>query len=345
MNLQEFQQFFADIFDKHLDTKIGSIKQIIQSPQLHHWLDQTKIICMSWWKRIRPYLVYTAYTGYSSQKHEEVMLLSMVTELIHSLAIIFDDVIDLAHQRHNVQTLHEFLKPQTTNVHEAHMQAILISNYFYSRATELLYQNDYFDFITLKRAAKHIHASLDAVMTWQIQDVILQKKTVVDETLCLKKSFLKTASYTCVRPLLFWASLAIDGTKELETLERLGEDLGIAYQCMDDLWDVTGIHKDKQFMADIVEWQQTLLSTYMFCHASDTHRQAYESYFGKNITEEQKQIIKQLLFDAWAIKHARAVTTKYIASARESLQQLTMFDQQKQYIADIIDLVEHKASQ
>jgi len=29
--------------------------------------------------------------------------------------------------------------------------------------------------------------------------------------------------------------LAIDGTKELETLERLGEDLGIAYQCMDDL--------------------------------------------------------------------------------------------------------------
>lgn len=47
MNLQEFQQFFADIFDKHLDTKIGSIKQIIQSPQLHHWLDQTKIICMS----------------------------------------------------------------------------------------------------------------------------------------------------------------------------------------------------------------------------------------------------------------------------------------------------------
>jgi len=83
----------------------------------------------------------------------------------------------------------------------------------------------------------------------------------------------------------------------------------------------------------------------MFCHASDTHRQAYESYFGKNITEEQKQIIKQLLFDAWAIKHARAVTTKYIASARESLQQLTMFDQQKQYIADIIDLVEHKASQ
>lgn len=97
----------------------------------------------------------------------------MIFELLHTMALIHDDIIDQADKRHNVATIHHYIAAQIgkENMHIAEGQAILFGDLVLSRVYELQNKNFDFDEKLLVLARDNIHAMIEELILGQMIDV------------------------------------------------------------------------------------------------------------------------------------------------------------------------------
>ena len=109
----------------------------------------------------------------------------------------------------------------------------------------------------------------------------------------------KTGRYTFSLPLAIGATLGGAGEGVLESLDRLGEDLGILFQLKDDEIGLFGDEDEtgKPVGTDIREGKKTLFHLYLFEDAGPEEREELREIFG-NREADDTQIITVL--DAFA---------------------------------------------
>jgi geranylgeranyl diphosphate synthase type I len=187
-------------------------------------------------KRIRPAFCYWGYRAAGGADDVRIVRAAAALELLHTMALIHDDVMDGAAERRGDPTVQarqtkaawRRRDPDPDRVGAA--VAILVGDLAAVLADELMLEAGF--------PPERLAAALERYHRMRTEMAVGAYLAVTGmETDARHLAFLKGGSYTVEGPLLFGAALAGAPVQVVARLERYGEPLGEAFQLLDDLRD------------------------------------------------------------------------------------------------------------
>jgi geranylgeranyl diphosphate synthase type I len=281
---------------------------------------QATNVALAGGKRARPFLLQTMYENLGGQDQELITRAAVATEIFHVFCLIHDDVIDRAATRHGVATVHALAtaRHQKTNVleaqHNGNAQAILVGDLMFSWAYSLVAQ--------IPEGLGVFQDMINDVVAGQMLDTDFMVRGLVTAEEVERKTELKTASYTFVRPLQLGAVLAGAGPEVLKFCEDFGSAVGRAFQMQDDLLDVISESEvlGKPVMNDVREGQQTAITTHFFTHGSPADQAVFLERFGKDFTQHEESLVRDLLNRAGSIDFSKRMIEELFREAQVLLK-------------------------
>ena len=345
MNLSDFKTTFDAVLQTYVDEKINQSKNLLADPKLNTFVQYVQTFIFSGGKRVRPYSLRAIYTGLGGVQEADVLKLGIIFELLHSMALIHDDIIDQAGKRHNELTMHEYIKtllPQTSNTHHiAEGQAILMGDLLLSWVYELRYKVSGFDPNLLDHARVNIHEMIEEVILGQMIDVDMMISGPASLDMIDKKNMYKTASYTFVRPMLTGAILAGASEDVQKNITEFGQYLGLAFQVRDDLLDLTGGDPTKSLFSDMQEGQQTYFTNYMFTKGTPEQQALLKECLGRRLSDEEIAKLQTMFIDSGAIDYGKVMVQDFVAKARNSFAKIPfVHDDAKSGLEQLIEKIE-----
>jgi geranylgeranyl diphosphate synthase type I len=340
MDIKSFKKQFDKKLDKYLQKKINWAKNIVQNQRLSDIIQHIHTITFAGGKRIRPYCFVMGYNIYQENITNEVREFSITFELLHTMALIHDDIIDEADKRHNVATIHHYISNKNTKIPKriAEWQAILAWDILLARVYEVImkpYTNPY-----IQIAQQTVHTMIQEVILWEMIDVDLAIGEKTDSATLERKNLYKTARYTFARPLIAWSERWGAKKEQIKYLQKIGELLWLAYQLRDDLIDILEIEKDKPTFMDIQEWQQTLITDYIYNHKNKNYGKILHKYMGKKLSSQEIKILKNIYEESGAILFAKNKITNYIKKTHTVLKKIDFKNKaSSKYIEKLIEKI------
>jgi len=173
-------------------------------------------------KMLRPMLLLLSARACGGVRREHIVV-AAVTEIVHLATLVHDDVLDDADIRRGSATIHRL---------HGNEAAVLLGDYLISHAYHLCSS------IESQHAARRIAATTNIVCEGELMQVANRGNWALGEDDYFEIIRRKTASLTSVCCEL-GAHLADAPAERVEQLAAYGSDLGIAFQIVDDLLDLT----------------------------------------------------------------------------------------------------------
>jgi len=320
MDLKSFKIKFDEVMKTYVDKKIKLAKDILNHDKLNEFIDYFHDYIFKWWKRTRPYVIYLSYKTFGGENNEEIMRYGIIFELLHTMALIHDDIIDQSDKRHNVPTIHHYIASKINNMHIAEGQAILLGDLMLSRVYEL--QNKFFNFPEKLRikAKNNIHAMIEELILWQMIDVNTMLWEELSDEHLKKKNLYKSAKYSFSRPMATWAILANADENSIQQIEKLWIKMWLAYQVRDDLMDLVQHDSSKSEFSDIQEGQQTYFTHYIFNQAKLENKTLLKSCLWKALSPDEISSLKTMFHESGAIDYGKKLIQDYGQEATQILE-------------------------
>jgi geranylgeranyl diphosphate synthase type I len=190
-------------------------------------------------KRIRPAMCYWGYRAAGGGDERRIIRAAAALELLHTFAIVHDDVMDRSPVRRGVAATHARLAeerrrrvPGGDSVHFGMSIAILAGDLAAVYADRMFLESGFPPDRLIEPKRRYDAMRVDMAAG---QYLDLTGGPDVEEPLARRISSLKTGSYTIRGPLLIGAALA-GGSSELdEVLSNYAAPLGEAFQVRDDV--------------------------------------------------------------------------------------------------------------
>ena len=205
--------------------------------------------------------------------NEESIKLCAVVEMIHAASLLHDDVIDDADTRRGQPSVNALYDNKTS---------IMFGDILYSRAFTELSQMD-------KRVAYTISNAVTLLSIGEMIDVDLTNNFNSSYDLYLDMIYKKTASLIEASAK---AAAIIAGLDE-EKYALYGKNLGLAFQMVDDILDITqdSTTLGKPAMHDFVEGKVTI--PYLLLHERIEDKVRLASLYKKELSEQESAWIKE----------------------------------------------------
>ena len=204
----------------------------------------------------------------------KVVKTAATVEMIHAASLLHDDVIDDANTRRGKVSV---------NASEGNKTAIMIGDILYSKA--------FFELTSISpEVAKVVSNAVVQLSLGELADVELSKKFHTNRDAYLKMLYQKTAS-------LMEASAeaaAILAGKPRQAYRQYGRNLGIAFQMIDDILDITADSETlgKPALHDFVEGKVTLPYMYLYEVLEEEDREYLVSLHRKRLSPDEALWIK-----------------------------------------------------
>ena len=222
--------------------------------------------------------------------------LAAVVEAVHLASLLHDDVIDEAELRRGEISI---------NAKYGDFTAVMLGDIIYSRA--------FYELIDFgEKIAKTVSNAVYLLSQGELEDVNLSKEMNLDKDKYLDMIYKKTAS-------LIEASCkaaAIAENLNENDFGLYGKNIGLAFQIIDDLLDITQDEKTlgKPAMLDFKEGKMTLPYIYLYEVIDD--KEKLKSMFKKDLNEEQKEWIKEKMKEYKIIKKCYNEAKELIEEAK-----------------------------
>ena len=348
MSIKDFKKRFDPALLNFLDSKTKTLRKYNNRDLNNYLLHLRKILQGG--KRIRPYLAFLSYKAYGGKEDNKVIKLLVFIEIFHAFCLVHDDIMDKADYRHGVSTIHKFATDKTkvsnlSSIHFGDSIAILIGDFLFSCAFELLFNNDDFGEKELKRIINIFFNMVDEVIVGQFIDVNISNEEKSNEEMIYQKMFLKTASYSFIRPMMIGASL-VKEIKNEEFFKQFGLALGISFQIQDDLFDIIYDSDEiyKSSFNDIAQHQHTIFTNYIFEKGTSKKREIIQTYFGKKVDEKGKKILRGIFQESGAIEYGKSLIENGIKKAKELLKKEKLAEKYKDLFFEFIDMLSKRKS-
>ncbi len=260
-------------------------------------------------KRIRPVLTLLAYRAVSGKSLEKVLPIALAIELIHTATIVHDDIIDKSTMRRGNKTV---------NAKWGNEVAILAGDLLFSEAFGLVGTHEN------RQISGVIARACTRLAEGEVLEALHTRDFDMSEEVYLEVIERKTAS-------LFEAAcesgaLAGDGSAEaVEALRRYGFLLGIGFQIIDDLLDLTsgeGI-LGKPVGSDIALGKSTLPILYALRNSGERDRETLLKILrAGRVSREDLEKIREIATRSGAVKYAMDRAKHFVSLAREQLEVL-----------------------
>jgi len=228
-------------------------------------------------------------------------LLAAIVELIHAASLLHDDVIDDADTRRGVASV---------NATDGSKIAVMLGDILYSKAfTELVA----FD----KEIAQTIASSVTALSKGEMMDVAMAESFNSDEKAYLDMLYLKTA--TLIEAAA--KASALLAHKDAQKYALYGRNLGLSFQIIDDILDITADEKTlgKPAMNDFVEGKCTLPYIYLYESLNEEDKKRLIASHAKKISADETQWIVSKMQEHKSIEKAFDVARRLSDEAKEAV--------------------------
>ncbi len=217
---------------------------------------------------------------------EEAVRLAAIIEMIHAASLLHDDVIDDAMVRRGVASL---------NATEGSKQAVMMGDILYSKGFEELVDFE-------RQIAKKVASAVTQLSIGEMMDVRLSKRFQPDPDAYMQMIYQKTAALIEATA----ASAAMLAGKEAHIYAVYGRNLGIAFQIVDDILDISQSSEQlgKPAMHDFEEGKTTLPYIYLYEALDKDGKERLISLHGKRLDDDEKEWIKAAMEESGALQKA-----------------------------------------
>ncbi len=257
-------------------------------------------------KMLRPTLVLLSGEACGGVRREHLVL-AAVTEIVHLATLVHDDVLDEADLRRGKPTIHRL---------HGNEAAVLLGDYLISHAYHLCSSLD------SQHAARRIAATTNTVCEGELMQVAHRGDWSLGEDEYFEIIRRKTAALTGVCCEL-GAYVASAAPETVEQLAQYGHDLGIAFQIVDDLLDLTADEAEagKSTGRDADMGKLTLPLIHLLRHAAQPTRDRVTAalsagaFNGVGLNGDDSQLVD-------SIEYAAGLARGYVQSAVARLADL-----------------------
>ena len=232
--------------------------------------------------------------------NEESIKLCAIVEMIHAASLLHDDVIDEAETRRGKPSINALYSDKTS---------IMFGDILYSRAFTELSQMD-------KKVAYHVSNAVTKLSIGEMMDVDLTDSFNSSYDKYLTMIYNKTASLIEASARSAAILVGLDETK----YANYGKNLGLAFQMIDDILDITSDEKTlgKPAMLDFVEGKVTIPYLYLYERIED--KEYLKSLYKKDLNEKESNWIKESLKQTNALNDAINEAKKIGLQAIDSIK-------------------------
>jgi len=198
-----------------------------------------------------------------------------VVEMIHAASLLHDDVIDDAYTRRSVPSLNALYGNKT---------AIMLG--------DILYSKGFFELNNIDvEVAKIISNAVVQLSLGELKDVFLSKEFNLDKSIYLDMIYQKTASLMEAAA----GAAAILAGKDKQIYMTYGKNLGIAFQMIDDILDITMDAETlgKPALHDFEEGKTTLPYIYLYAALDASEQGRLKSLHAKELSLKDSEWIKK----------------------------------------------------
>lgn len=260
-------------------------------------------------KRIRPMLVILSFRSLDEKTDiSYAASIAVAVELIHTATLIHDDIIDRSSKRRGVETVFKKWGEEA---------AILAGDLLFSKSFGLVGVHE------IKELTTVISEACISLTEGEMLEYRHTGNTAMTEEVYLEIIERKTATLfeACSR---CGALLGSGSEAEIEALSRFGGYLGISFQIVDDVLDLTADDKfGKPKAIDIREGKVTIAAIHALRNTSGTDRKTLESIIKKkHKSKKDIEMASEIIKNAGSIEHAFERAECFITKAKSELKVL-----------------------
>lgn len=305
-------------------------------PEATDLLDEIERMLAAGGKRLRPAFCYWGYVAAGGSPDDRIITAAASLELLHTFALVHDDVMDNADERRGEPTVHAKRGPNV---------AILVGDMALVLADDAFMGSGFDD--------SDLHRSFDVYSRMRRQVIAGQyldleaAHTQIDEPLARRIAVLKSGSYSIEQPLLMGACLAGADAGALRELSAFGRPLGEAFQLRDDLLGTFG-HPSvtgKPIDSDIREGKRHVLYTKALGALAGDERDFFVSRWGGSaLSDEEIGQLRSLLETSGARAATEELVVVLLAEAESALEHATLDEGARAALTALADLATKRSA-
>ncbi|HIP60914.1 MAG TPA: polyprenyl synthetase family protein [Campylobacterales bacterium] len=234
-------------------------------------------------------------------ENESSYKLAAIVEMIHAASLLHDDVIDESLTRRGSDSINALYGDKT---------AIMLGDILYSKGFLELVSYD-------REISEAISDAVAKLSVGEMMDVTLSENINLDQALYFEMIYKKTA-------VLIEAtakSAAYLSGKDAEAFALYGKNLGLAFQIIDDVLDITmsDLQLGKPSLADFKEGKTTLPYIYLFESLNQEDTQTLNALYKKELSGEESRWIRTKMQESGAVLKSIELAQKLGYEALEAI--------------------------
>jgi geranylgeranyl diphosphate synthase type I len=298
-------------------------------------------------KRLRPLFCCLGTLASGAEVGDEAIRAAAALELLHTFAIVHDDVMDRSPTRRgspsswaHLAEEHERAGHPGDPAAYGIAAAVLAGDMALVLADRALLESG-FPTERLAPAQKRYDRMRVEVVAGQFLDVLAAHRGSATEPEARRIAVLKSGGYTVEAPVQIGAILGGAGEGVLEALSAYGVALGEAFQLRDDVLGtfgdpaVTGKDRD----SDLMEGKRTVLLAKALAAASGEDRRLLERVGRPDLTSEELDRIRKVIEAGGALDATLALIDQLAAEAKHALLEPAVPEPSRGLLTQMADVV------
>jgi octaprenyl-diphosphate synthase len=260
-------------------------------------------ILLSGGKRIRP-LLFLLSARMCGAQGDHLLDFSTIFEYLHAATLLHDDVVDAASVRRGLST---------ANTIWGNQAVILVGDFLLSKALSLAVTTNRLKILKVLAQTTTQMAEGEILQLLQTRNLKISEAEYF-EVITRKTAILMSAACQI-------GAILGDAAEARETaIARLGLNLGITFQVVDDILDFIGDEKElgKPVCADLREGRITLPLIHALAQAENQDRRRLQE-MAQDLKPEMVPELRGLLKKYGSLDHARKIARHYTLLAQEDL--------------------------
>lgn len=302
-------------------------------------------------KMLRGLIICLISQMYGKDVSKESLSLAAAIEINHSSLLMHDDILDNDRLRRGKKTIFAQYEDEGRNVN--------INNpYFYGISSAIivgdigiflavkLFQNVSEEY--LKDVLDLFYCEMVSVgLAEQYEFGVGMKDIEISDDAILDIYRYKTARYTFSLPMKLGALIAGASEEQIKLLDKIGEELGIIFQIIDDEIGLLGTEEEigKPVGSDIRENKKTLVRKMLFEEVGEEERQKLMEAFGNhNLTQDQIKSVQEITKNFGIDKKIFEIVSSRADSLKPQIDQLEISYEHKNLLKEFVDYNLHRTA-
>lgn len=298
-----------------LETERASV-----DPDAHPLVDELEALTRAGGKRLRPRFCYWGFRAGGGADCVEIIRVGAALELLHTFALIFDDVMDRSPVRRRRPAAFKGLEAGRTEGLFGVSAALLSGLLGFVLADRLLWTSG-FGGDRLRRITERFDRMRMRAIGGQYLDILAARRRDASEEMIRRIGALKSGAYTVVDPLAIGALAAGASDDVLRPLAAYGAPLGESFQIVDDILGTFGdpskTGKDRD--GDLREGKQTVLLARTRRLADAQDRSFLDATVGNALEPEAADVVREIMVRSGALESTRSLAASLADEAIAAL--------------------------